>query len=83
MTYFGKFVITLTDGNKPLSDMLNLSLSAKFLPDIALSYQKLNSKLDVLCIAGLCEEICSTFKKICVCCEEGNYILAFLSDVCL
>lgn len=34
-------------------------------------------------LAGLYEEISSTFNKIYVCCEKGNYILAFLSAVCL
>lgn len=34
-------------------------------------------------LAGLYEEISSTFNKIYVCCENGNYILAFLSAVCL
>ena len=34
-------------------------------------------------LAGLYEEICSTFNKIYICCESGNYILAFLSAVCL
>lgn len=34
-------------------------------------------------LASLYEEISSTFNKIYVCCETGNYILAFLSAVCL
>lgn len=34
-------------------------------------------------LAKLYEEISSTFNKIYVCCEKGNYILAFLSAVCL
>lgn len=34
-------------------------------------------------LAGLYEEISSTFNKIYVCSESGNYILAFLSAVCL
>ena len=34
-------------------------------------------------LAGLYEEISSTFNKIYVCCENDNYILAFLSAVCL
>lgn len=34
-------------------------------------------------LARLYEEISSTFNKIYVCCESGNYILAFLSAVCL
>lgn len=40
-------------------------------------------KLDVSWLSGLYEEISSTFNKIYVCCENGNYILAFLSAVCL
>ncbi len=39
--------------------------------------------VDASCLAGLYEEISSTFNKIYVCCENGNYILAFLSAVCL
>lgn len=34
-------------------------------------------------LACLYEEISSTFNKIYSCCESGNYILAFLSAVCL
>lgn len=34
-------------------------------------------------LAGLYEEISSTFNKIYICCETGNYVLAFLSAVCL
>ncbi len=41
------------------------------------------NKLDASWLAGLYEEISSTFNKIYVCCEDGNYILAFLSAVCL
>lgn len=37
----------------------------------------------IMTLAGLYEEISSTFQKIYVCCENGNYILAFLSAVCL
>ncbi len=39
--------------------------------------------IDAARLAGLYEEISSTFNKIYVCCESGNYILAFLSAVCL
>lgn len=39
--------------------------------------------VDASYLAGLYEEICSTFNKIYVCCETGNHILAFLSAVCL
>lgn len=41
------------------------------------------AKIDGEALAGLYEEICSTFNKIYICCENGNYILAFLSAVCL
>ena len=34
-------------------------------------------------LAGLYEEICSTFHKIYRCCKTGNAVLAFLSAVCL
>lgn len=34
-------------------------------------------------LAGLYEEICSTFNKIYTCCESGNHILAYFSAVCL
>ena len=34
-------------------------------------------------LAALYEEISSTFNKIYVCCETDNYVLAFLSAVCL
>lgn len=39
--------------------------------------------VDGVCLAGMYEEICSTFNKIYLCCESGNYILAFISAVCL
>lgn len=38
---------------------------------------------DISLLAGLYEEISSTFNKIYVCCETDNYILAYLSAVCL
>lgn len=38
---------------------------------------------DAFALAELYQEICSTFNKIYVCCENGNHILAFLSAVCL
>ena len=41
------------------------------------------NKVDAPWLASLYEEISSTFNKIYVCCETGNYILAFLSAVCL
>lgn len=44
---------------------------------------KENPHPDFQWLAGLYEEISSTFNKIYVCCENGNYALAFLSAVCL
>lgn len=41
------------------------------------------SKINASWLASLYEEISSTFNKIYVCCETGNYILAFLSAVCI
>lgn len=41
------------------------------------------NEVDASWLASLYEEINSTFNKIYVCCETGNYILAFLSAVCL
>ena len=40
-------------------------------------------RVDAGRLAGLYEEISSTFQKIYVCCESGNGVLAFLSAVCL
>lgn len=42
-----------------------------------------SDKIDAAWLAELYEEICSTFNKVYVCCENGNEILAFLSAVCL
>ncbi len=59
-------------------------LGVKFtLPDATLPSQTSNVKTDATGLASLYEEICSTFNKIYVCCERKNYILAFLSAVCL
>lgn len=41
------------------------------------------NKVNAPWLASLYEEISSTFQKIYVCCETGNFILAFLSAVCL
>lgn len=58
--------------------------------DITFTLQKISehksqevNKVDASWLASLYEEISSTFNKIYVCCETGNYILAFLSAVCL
>ncbi len=41
------------------------------------------NKVNASWLASLYEEISSTFNKVYVCCETGNYIVAFLSAVCL
>lgn len=41
------------------------------------------NNVDASLLAELYAEIISTFNKIYVCCENGDYILAFLSAVCL
>ena len=45
--------------------------------------ERQTSRTDYAGLARLYEEISSTFNKIYSCCESGNYILAFLSSVCL
>lgn len=47
------------------------------------SAEKENQPTDFYFLARLYEEISSTFNKIYVCAENGNYRLAFLSAVCL
>lgn len=53
------------------------------LPEIYENENMAVNKVDAAGLASLYEEISSTFHKIYVCCESGNYILAFLSAVCL
>lgn len=61
-------------------DYLNITLvSRKVASEEAVEV----SAIDGSCLAELYEEISSTFNKIYTCCENGNYILAFLSAVCL
>lgn len=43
----------------------------------------ITQKTDYIYLARLYEEIISTFNKIYICCKSDNYILAFLSAVCL
>lgn len=42
-----------------------------------------STQINYASLAALYEEICSTFNKIYVCCENGDYVLAYLSAVCL
>ena len=53
------------------------------LPEVSGQRSQAVNKVDASSLAMLYEEISSTFNKIYVCCEAGNYILAFLSAVCL
>ena len=53
------------------------------LPEVSWQRSQSLNKVDASSLAMLYEEISSTFNKIYVCCEAGNYILAFLSAVCL
>ena len=54
-----------------------------FLKEVPEHDSQMVNKVDAPWLASLYEEISSTFNKIYVCCETGDYILAFLSAVCL
>ena len=51
--------------------------------DTAIPQTVVAENVDAASLARLYEEISATFRKIDVCCENGNAILAFLSAVCL
>ncbi len=53
------------------------------IPEVQTEQTAKNSVMDAAAVAGLYEEICSTFNKIYYCCQTKNRILAFLSAVCL
>lgn len=53
------------------------------LPEVSGQKNQAVNNVDASSLALLYEEISSTFNKIYVCCEAGNYISAFLSAVCL
>lgn len=53
------------------------------LPEVFTQESQTVDQVDASLLAPLYEEISSTFQKIYVCCETGNYIVAFLSAVCL
>lgn len=59
---------------------LNLTFT---LQEVSEPKNQIANEIDAPWLASLYEEISSTFNKIYVCCETGNYILAFLSAVCL
>lgn len=53
------------------------------LPEVSERKSQISNRVDASSLALLYEEISSTFNKIYLCCEAGNYSLAFLSAVCL
>lgn len=60
-----------------------MQITVKAHEDIVTNEVTVAESVNAPWLAGLYEEISSTFNKIYVCCENGNYILAFLSAVCL
>lgn len=68
------------DFSQNVCGYLNVTYAAQ---EISEDKDLMVSKVDVSYLAPLYEEISSTFNKIYVCCETGNYVLAFLSAVCL
>lgn len=60
-----------------------MQITVEFHADIISNEVTVAVEVNASWLAGLYEEISSTFHKIYVCCENGNYILAFLSAVCL
>lgn len=66
---------------KITADYLDLKMQINAVPSQKQVPQNIRPDYDWL--AGLYEEISSTFNKIYICCENHNYILAFLSAVCL
>ncbi len=69
---------------KDVCEYMNITLA---IPEVSDNSEEEEAKectnVNASWLAGLYEEICSTFNKIYVCCENNNYILAFLSAVCL
>lgn len=61
-------------------EYLNITFT---LQEVSEHKSQIVNKVNASWLASLYEEISSTFNKIYVCCETGNYILAFLSAVCL
>ena len=66
---------------KNVCDYMQITAESKV--DIISNEVTVTEDINASWLAGLYEEISSTFSKIYVCCENGNYILAFLSAVCL
>lgn len=64
------------------SDFLKIN-SNLILTENSLNQEQAGSEPDFAELASVYEEIVSTFNKIYVCCDSDNFILAFLSAVCL
>lgn len=65
---------------KDVCEYLDITCAVQEMPE---KQSLVENKVDAFWLAGLYEEISSTFNKIYVCCENENYILAFLSAACL
>jgi len=61
-------------------DYLCLSV---MIPEVEQNERTYKPGINAAWLAEIYEEGISTFNKVYVCCEHGNYILAFLSAVCL
>lgn len=66
---------------KNVCDYMQITVETNL--DLIVNQVTVAEEVNASWLAGLYEEISSTFNKIYVCCENGNYILAFLSAVCL
>lgn len=66
---------------KNVCDYMQITVETNL--DIKVNQVTVAEEVNASWLAGLYEEISSTFNKIYVCCENGNYMLAFLSAVCL
>lgn len=83
-------VIEATDADNVIKYTMKLFEDVCKYLDVTVSLQEVSenesftvNKINASWLAELYEEISSTFNKIYVCCEMGNYMLAFLSAVCL
>lgn len=65
---------------KDVCEYINITCTVNEIPE---KVSPAENKPDISWFAELYGEIISTFNKIYVCCKNGNYILAFLSAVCL
>lgn len=85
-----KDVITAANGNETINCTIKLFQDVCEYLDLPIAIAKesqrecaVENNVDASYLAELYQEIVSTFNKIYICCENGDYILAFLSAVCL